>query len=104
METLNHTSLATVRSDSAQTTHRQRGEFQGIGNVHDPTQHLVIPGGAQFEVVTDGPVLGTRIEPPGALELENGLFAICKHGKRVKPCSREEWYLRAERAEALLGC
>ena len=101
VEPFDHTTLAALVSHPPQASNRQGRKTQCIGHVDDATQHLVVAGRAQVEVIANRTILGAGVEPPGTLELENGLFAISKHALRVRPRSREEWYLRADGAEEL---
>ena len=103
MQPLDNSALTTVISDPAQPSDGQWGKSQCLGSIDDPAQYLVVAGSTQLEVVADRPVFGAGIEPPRALEFKNRLFTICKHTERVKPPSREEWDLRADRAQELAG-
>src|SRR3970040_909279 len=63
-----------------QSRDRHRGQSLGPGIVDQAAQHLVVPGGADAQVLTDGSVLGPRVEPPGPFEFEDRAGALVEHG------------------------
>ena len=85
LEALDDSALPALIAHTTEAADGKRGILNRLGVIENPAEDLVVPGGAHREVIANSPVLGTGIEPPGALELEDRFLTIGKHRGEGKP-------------------